>query len=56
MEESFRQSMIISDGDFSIFVTRPISALLLLSTAMLMAIILMPNIGKRRKEVFAEED
>ena len=55
MEEALRQSMIISDGDFSIFATRPISAVLLLSTAILLVIFLMPNISKRREEVFVED-
>ena len=48
--------MIISDGDFSIFVTRPISAVLLLSTGILLVIILMPGISKRREEIFVEEE
>jgi putative tricarboxylic transport membrane protein len=56
MEEAFRQSMIISDGDFSIFITRPISGVLLLGTAVLLAIIVLPTISKRRKEIFVEEE
>jgi TctA family transporter len=56
MEEALRQSMIISDGDFLIFLTRPISAALLLGAAILVVIVLVPEIRKRRAEVFAEEE
>lgn len=56
MEEAFRQSMIISGGDFTIFVTRPISASLLVFAAITMVIVLLPNIGKRREEIFVEDD
>ena len=56
MEEALRQSMIISGGDFLIFVTRPISAALLLGAAILVGVVLVPQIRKRREEVFAEEE
>jgi len=56
MEEALRQSMIISRGDFSIFITRPISAVLLLGAAILFVLVLMPNIRKRREQVFIEEE
>ena len=56
LEEALQQSMIISDGDFSIFVTRPISATLLLSAAILLVIVLLPDARKRREEVFVEND
>jgi TctA family transporter len=48
--------MIISSGDFSIFITRPISAALLLLAALMVVIVAMPNVSKRRKEIFVEED
>jgi len=35
-ELQFRRAMAISEGDVSIFVTRPISAVLLLTAAMLL--------------------
>ena len=37
MENSFRQSLLISDGSFGIFVTRPIAGLTLLISALLLA-------------------
>jgi putative tricarboxylic transport membrane protein len=46
LETSFRRSLIMSQGDFSIFVTRPIS-LGFLITAVLLLII--PIITQRKK-------
>ncbi|PKL14283.1 MAG: C4-dicarboxylate ABC transporter permease, partial [Spirochaetae bacterium HGW-Spirochaetae-8] len=34
VEKTLRQSLLISDGDFSIFVTRPISIIFLLMTVL----------------------
>jgi putative tricarboxylic transport membrane protein len=56
MEESLRQSMIISGGDVSIFVTRPISAALLVFAAILLVVVLLPTIHQRRQKIFAEEN
>ncbi len=56
MEESLRQSMIISGGDFTIFVTRPISAGLLVFAVVLLVIVLLPTIRQRREEIFVEEE
>jgi len=56
MEESLRQSMIISGGSFTIFATRPISAALLLFAAILLVIVLLPTIRRRREEIFVEEE
>ena len=56
MEESLRQSMIISGGSFAIFVTRPISAALLAFAAILLVIVLLPSIRHRREEIFVEEE
>ncbi len=56
MEESLRQAMIISDGDFLSVITRPISATLLIITAFLLVIVAMPEISKRRREIFVEEE
>lgn len=56
LEEYLRRTMILSDGSAAIFFQRPISAGLLTVSAIVLLIVLMPAIGKRRKEVFAEED
>jgi len=55
MEENFRRSLIVSDGDLSIFVTRPISLTLLLIAAGLLVLIAAPMFRKTRQMAFAEE-
>ncbi len=56
MEEYLRRAMTISRGDWSIFVTRPISLTLLIIAAVLLVIVLLPSISKKRAEVFVEEE
>jgi len=56
LEEHLRRAMIISRGDPSIFVTRPISAILLLLALAAVLVAVLPAIRKKRKEVFVEDD
>ena len=56
LEEHLRRAMIISRGDPTIFVTRPISATLLGLALLAVIIAVLPNIRRKRKEVFVEED
>ncbi|QJE71912.1 tripartite tricarboxylate transporter permease [Aerophototrophica crusticola] len=56
LEENLRRAMLIARGDPTIFVTRPISLVLLLVAAGLLALVLLPSIRKRREEVFHEEE
>ena len=55
MEENLRRALLLSRGDFTVFVTRPISLGLLLAALALLFLIALPNVKKRREEVFAEE-
>jgi putative tricarboxylic transport membrane protein len=55
MEEYLRRALLISRGDWSVFVTRPISASLLGVAALLLLIVLLPSIKKKREEAFVEE-
>jgi putative tricarboxylic transport membrane protein len=55
MEENLRRAMLIARGDPMVFLTRPISAGLLLIAAGLLVMALLPNIRKKRDEVFVEE-
>ncbi len=55
MEEYLRRAMTISRGDWSIFVTRPLSLTLLIIAAVLLVIVFLPAIAKKREEAFAEE-
>jgi putative tricarboxylic transport membrane protein len=55
MEEYFRRAMLLSRGDATVFVTRPISAGLLIVTAILLLLMVLPNFRKKREEAFQEE-
>ncbi len=55
MEEYLRRALLISRGDWSVFVTRPISASLLAAAVLLLTIVLLPAIKKKREEAFVED-
>ena len=55
MEENFRRALQFSRGDFSTFVTRPLSLGLLIAAALLMLLVVLPAIRKTREEAFHEE-
>ncbi|RUW59795.1 tripartite tricarboxylate transporter permease [Mesorhizobium sp. M7A.F.Ca.US.008.03.1.1] len=55
LEENLRRAMILSRGDPSTFVTRPISASLLLIALAVLVIVFLPAVKKKREEVFVEE-
>ncbi|QHE87344.1 tripartite tricarboxylate transporter permease [Hydrogenophaga sp. BPS33] len=55
MEEYLRRALLISRGDWSVFVTRPISATLLAGAVLLALIVLLPSVKQRREEAFKEE-
>ncbi len=54
MEENLRRAMIISDGSPAVFLTRPISASLLVVAALLLVVVTLPIIKRRRALVFVE--
>ncbi|MGX9935092.1 tripartite tricarboxylate transporter permease [Advenella kashmirensis] len=56
MEENFRRALLLSRGDFTTFVTRPLSLSLLIVAALLVVIVAIPSIRKKREETFVEED
>jgi putative tricarboxylic transport membrane protein len=55
MEENLRRALLLSLGDWSTFVTRPLSAGLLVVAALLLVIMLLPTVKSKRKEAFVEE-
>lgn len=55
LEEHLRRAMIMSRGDATTFVTRPISLTLLLLAAAVLVVVLLPSIRKKRDEVFVED-
>lgn len=54
LEEYFRRAMLLSDGDFSVFLTRPISAGLLAVVALMLVAMLSPVVVRGRKQALAE--
>ncbi len=55
MEEKMRQALLISHGDWSTFITRPLSAGLLLAAAALVVVVGLPSIRSKREQAFHEE-
>jgi TctA family transporter len=55
MEENLRRALLLSRGDWSVFVTRGLSASLLLVAAILLCIVLLPSVSKKREEAFVED-
>ena len=56
MEEYFRRAMLLSRGDPMVFLQRPISLGLLITTALLLLLMALPSIKKAREEAFQEEE
>ena len=55
MEENLRRALLLSRGDWSVFVMRPISAGLLAAALLLLVIVLLPAVKAKREEAFVEE-
>jgi putative tricarboxylic transport membrane protein len=55
MEEYLRRTLLISRGDWAVFVERPISASLLVAALLLLTIVLLPMVKRKREEAFVEE-
>jgi TctA family transporter len=55
MEENLRRALLLSRGDWSTFMTRPLSAGLLIAAALMIVIVMLPSIKKKRDEAFQEE-
>jgi TctA family transporter len=53
-EENLRRAMLISRGDASVFVTRPISLGLLIAAALLLLLVVAPSFRKTREQVFKD--
>ncbi len=54
MEENLRRALLLSRGDWTVFATRPISAVMLGMALLLLLIIVAPSIRKKREEAFHE--
>jgi putative tricarboxylic transport membrane protein len=57
LETNLRRAMLLSQGDWLVFFERPISAVLLAVTALMLLTLILPTIRKNRKAAFeASED
>ena len=55
MEENLRRALLLSRGDWSTFVTRPLSAGLLIAAALMIFAVTLPTISSKREVAFKEE-
>jgi TctA family transporter len=51
MEENLRRAMLMSRGDPSVFVTRPISLGFMIATVLILVVMLLPMVRRRRHEI-----
>ena len=56
MEEHLRRAFLLSRGDPTIFITRPISAAFLIVAVGLLVMMIMPAVRKKRVEVLEEDE
>jgi putative tricarboxylic transport membrane protein len=56
MEENLRRSLLLSQGDWSTFVTRPLSAGLLVAAALMLLVVALPAIKGKREQAFGDAD
>jgi len=56
MEENLRRALLLSRGDWSTFVTRPLSSGLLIAAVLLIVIVTLPAIRQKREVAFSEGD
>ena len=55
MEEYLRRAMLLSRGDATVFLTRPISATMLALAVISLILVLSPSISAKREEAFQED-
>jgi TctA family transporter len=54
MEENLRRALLLSRGDWTTFITRPLSAGLLVVCVFMLLVVLLPAVAKKRDEAFVE--
>jgi putative tricarboxylic transport membrane protein len=55
MEENLRRALLLSRGDWTVFLTRGLSASLLAAAALLLIIVLLPSVKSKREEAFVDD-
>jgi TctA family transporter len=56
MEENLRRALLLSRGDWTTFMTRPLSAGLLIAAALMILVVALPSIRSKREEAFQDAD
>jgi putative tricarboxylic transport membrane protein len=51
MEENLRRSMLMSGGDPTVFVKRPISVAFIVATVAILIVMVLPAVRRRRQEI-----
>ncbi|MEQ1805803.1 MAG: tripartite tricarboxylate transporter permease [Burkholderiaceae bacterium] len=54
MEENLRRALLLSRGDWTTFVTRPLSSGLLIAAALMLVVVMLPSIKNKREETFKD--
>jgi TctA family transporter len=54
MEEHLKRSLLISDGDLTVFFTRPVSAGVLILAMLVLCVAILPAVRSKRERVFVE--
>jgi TctA family transporter len=54
MEENLRRALLLSRGDWTTFVTRPLSSGLLIAAALMLVIVMLPAIKRKREQTFQD--
>lgn len=55
MEENLRRALLLSRGDWTTFLERPLSAGLLIAAALLIVIVVLPSLRRQREVAFKEQ-
>ena len=55
MEENLRRALLLSRGDWSTFITRPLSGGLLLAATLMVVVVMLPSIRSKREVAFSED-
>jgi putative tricarboxylic transport membrane protein len=55
MEENLRRALLLARGEWSTFLTRPLSAGLLVAAALMIVVVMLPSIKNKREEAFHDE-
>jgi TctA family transporter len=56
MEENLRRALLLSRGDWTTFLSRPLSAGLLIAALLMVVIVSLPSIKAKRQQAFKDDD